>query len=221
MDLNSTTQQKQAHRLRVLQAIYEGTHGRTDKHLEQDSAERIAGLSAQDAEPALDYLAEKGLVDRLTFGGGSTLVGLTAAGVDEIEQAHSAPDKPTAHLPPLSVALTIGQISMVNSQFMAGAGHSSQSLTVAPAVDLVAMRDLVERLAAALRASQAPDDVRAELEAEIATVRAQVASPKPKRATLRESFTTMKTIVDALAAAGTLGAQWGPMLVPVIAELSR
>jgi AbiTii-like protein len=93
-------------------------------------------------------------------------------------------------------------------------GARQQGMTAKQLADL---RSLVELVDGALRgASTDNDDVR-ELRAEIATLRAQAESPKPKRSVLTASLSSVRTILEG--AAGELLAAHVPQAVALITGL--
>jgi hypothetical protein len=206
---------RQADRVRFLRALYEASDGRRRPFAEPDIAE-AAGLTAEEASSAADYLKGKGL---LRYLGGSGryrgLYALTPAGVDEYERAHANPDRPTEHLPPWSIVFNIG--TMNNSQIQAGTHGSTQSMHVTYR-DITSAREFITSLAAAVRAAQVPELMRDEINADIAVVEAQVASPKPKMQILVPALLSIKTILES-GLGGYIGAEWVPRLAHLLGAL--
>jgi hypothetical protein len=204
---------RQADRMKFLRALYDASGGER-KPFDEPIIAAAAGLSPEAATAAADYVKGKGLVQYL--GGSGKHRGvyvLTAAGVDEIERAHANPNRPTEHLPPWSVVFNIG--TMNNSQIQAASHASTQSMTVTHG-DLTTTREVIAALADAVSKARLPDDMRAEVSAEIAVVQAQVASPKPKPSIILPALISIKTIIE-----GGLGEYIGSAWVPKIADVLR
>jgi hypothetical protein len=81
---------------------------------------------------------------------------------------------------------------------------------------LVELRKLVELVEGTLRGSSDSEDVR-ELRAEVATLRAQSESPKPKRSVVRESLSSLRAVLEG--AAGELLASHLPQAISLIQGL--
>jgi hypothetical protein len=61
------------------------------------------------------------------------------------------------------------------------------------------LEEVLSRLAALLPELTLPPETRAELEAEIRTVEAQVGSPRPKKAIIHESMRTIRAVLEGAA----------------------
>jgi hypothetical protein len=81
---------------------------------------------------------------------------------------------------------------------------------------LAELRKLVELVEGALRSSPDSEDVR-ELRADVGTLRAQTESPKPKRSIVRESLSSLRTVLEG--AAGELLASQLPQAICLIQGL--
>jgi hypothetical protein len=90
------------------------------------------------------------------------------------------------------------------SQIQIGSNSSSQHQANHTTNDTSALKGVADALIAALEQSKASGDVADELRAELATLRAQAASPKPKWEIVKASAKAVKAIVEG-AAGNVLG----------------
>ena len=91
------------------------------------------------------------------------------------------------------VVFNIG--SMSNSQIQGGTSGSTQAFEVSE-IDLDEMRSLVKDIHASVSSLNLGPPERDELTQEIATLKAQLGSPKPKSAILRESSRSVRNILE-------------------------
>ena len=91
------------------------------------------------------------------------------------------------------VVFNIG--SMSHSQIQGGTSNSTQALEVS-GIDLDEMRNFVKDLHASLSSLKLGPAERDELTQEIVTIKAQLGSPKPKLAILRESSRSIRNILE-------------------------
>lgn len=91
------------------------------------------------------------------------------------------------------VVFNIGTMS--HSQIQGGTRNSTQALEVS-GIDLDEMRSLVKDLHASLSSLKLKPSEQDELTQEIATIEAQLGSPKPKSAILRESSRSIRNILE-------------------------
>jgi multidrug efflux pump subunit AcrA (membrane-fusion protein) len=99
--------------------------------------------------------------------------------------------------------------SMHQSQIQRDVQGSVQTLTVKE-LDLEAVGKFVAELEQVLQGSALPAAQLAELQADIATIRAQLASPKPKPSLIREGLLSVRHVLEhaggKIAATGILAA---------------
>lgn len=196
-------------RFRFLETVYDECSGSTMKIIPHADIATRLDLDHEAASVIAEYLSDEGLLEWQTMGHFS----LTHEGVIEIEDAIANPEAPTEHFPAMINYLRIE--SMVDSAVQQGTFGSTQSREVV-AVDAVALRGVLEELRAALAGAQLDTDDQAEAEAEIMAMSAQVASPRPKAAILREGVATLRRVTEAAVAAGA-----GPQLPELVEQLAR
>jgi len=87
--------------------------------------------------------------------------------------------------------------SVQGSQIQVARDHAMQEQNAG--IDLQALQEFITALK--VRADDLPltGDARAELDAEIATMEAQLQSPKPKAAVFREALRTLRSLLEGLA----------------------
>lgn len=111
--------------------------------------------------------------------------------------------------------ITIG--TMTNSQLQQHSPGAHQS--IATGFDASALIALVEAIETQAPSMALSFDAYAELLAEVATLRAQAASPKPKSGVIRESLSSLRNIIEG--AAGGYIATLGPPIVAMLSALAK
>lgn len=157
----------------------------------------------------LDYERERDfdeVFDIIRYLGGEHLVApvgvqanrvrLTHYGVVEVEQAKSQPDEPTEHFAPINVVYAH---TISNSPIQQGSPGATQSLTVIGQGHQQQLQDIVRNLRGSMDDMGLGEDDKAELEAEIRTLEAQVDSPKPKKEVIQPSLQSVRNILEGAA----------------------
>ena len=183
-------EQRRANRLKLLLRLYELTGGLRHKSLPLKSVAQELGLDDKATEDADQYLKDQGLIEYQAFG---PQVALTHAGITEVEERLGNPEASTARFPAAVNIINVGQ--MIGSQIHQGTTGSSVSSLAG--TDGRAVSALVDALDRALREAQLRSLERSDVEAELATLRAQLKSTSPKPSILKESLETLKTLIQA------------------------
>jgi hypothetical protein len=200
---------RQTNRLRVMKAIFDLSGGSERQEVRGHQLVAEVGLSESDLRDACDYLAGQGLIQEVAMPGLGVSpvphwVNITHQGIVEMQQSAQAPDKPTEHFPPISVVYVGG--NAIGSTIQSGSPGAQQEVSLGD-LNLDAVRNFLREFDAQ-KANLDLADAEEELAAEIATVRAQVGSPKPKRQTIRNSLSTIRAVLEGaggnLAATGLL-----------------
>ena len=92
----TTLEQKQKDRYAILRALYDLTSGRKNAPFPLPAIAEKAGVEGDEAQDAAEYLLDEGVVTFMSFG---PTVGITHAGVVEIEATLRPPDRATEHFP--------------------------------------------------------------------------------------------------------------------------
>ena len=156
------------------------------------------GWSREKTSQVVEYLGGEGLLEYKGLGGS---IGITHLGVVEVEQSLADPLQGTEHFPAAINIVNIGE--MHGSQIQQGTVHSQQHGQFVTAADREPLQELVNALREVLpEAGLAEEDPR-QAEAELATVEAQLSSPKPKRSFIRTSLETVRDLLEPLTRMAT------------------
>jgi hypothetical protein len=188
---------RQADRLLVMKAIFDASEGSQDVYVSGPTLLETLGLSDQELGDACNYLEGKHLIKTTqTLWGHLTPfhIQITHWGIREMEQSLTTPEEPTEHFPPAVYIINVGG-SIIGSNIQSGSPGAQQELTLSD-LDLSAVREFLSEYEARAAELDLPSPAAEELAADIATIKAQLSSPKPKRHVLRESLTSVRTILE-------------------------
>jgi len=205
-------QQLRERRFNLLHKLWEVTGGDEYRGVDMWELGNDLGFTREDVENVVQYLQGEGLLQHLALG----VIGITHRGVVEIEDALQHPEGATTYFPPVNI---INIHHMEGSQIQQGTSASSQIASFG-----IANSDELARFLQRLRGeipnlSLEPDD-HSELHAEISTVEAQIASPRPKRHIIRDSLHSIQRILES--AAGTaIGAELVQLMPSLLSGLGN
>jgi len=173
-------EEKRRQRLLFMNTVYTKTQG--DRFTFTNLAEiaPVLRLSLQDAGRVGEYLVGEGLIEWAYMGGG---IAITHRGIKEVEQALSQPDRPTEHFAPAINVIHIGQMSgQIQQGTIGSVQNQTQSVGDAEIAQLARFIEEVKRAKGDL-----PDgaEAGADLDAQVATIEAQMKSPRPHREVLK------------------------------------
>jgi hypothetical protein len=97
--------EKRANRLRLINDVYERTDGDTSEALDMWQLGEELGFESDETQKIVDYLVGEGLLEYRAIGG---VVGITHAGVVQVEAALSHPEQPTHYFPAVINVLHVG-----------------------------------------------------------------------------------------------------------------
>jgi hypothetical protein len=189
--MSDSLEQKKAKRFRFLHALYDRTGG--DQH-QQPSMWDIGselGLSQQETDLVVQYLEGEHLLEFAAMGG---YISINHYGVLQVEQALSAPEKPTQYFPPVINVLHIGNVSGSSIQ-QTGA---NSVLTATVANHATGLRELATELRQASVELGRSTERSRELEANISTLEAQASSPSPNPTIVREALNTVRNVLEGM-----------------------
>lgn len=192
------------HRFRFLKYLYEATRGCELADVPHADIMLGAALSEDDFRAALIYLMNEGVV-----GGPRGSAWLTHAGVVEIEAALSQPDRPTEHFPVNIIHIE----RMSHSQIQQATAGSTQVGTFT-SPDLAAVAEFVRGLKDLLPQLGLTGDDEAVAQSDIATIEAQLSSPRPKAEIIKESLRSIRNIAE-----GAVGSMAASGIVAGVARL--
>ena len=195
--------QRKALRTQFMNELYEMADGiETNFVSTRKIAERLGlvfayGKDIDEVFAIVRYLEEERLIKAT---GDGEAVNLTHFDIREVEQAQSQPDEPTQHFAPLN--LVYAQ-TITNSPIQQGSPGATQSLTVIGQDHQQQLSDIVRSLKTSIDDLGLAEEDKAELEAEVGTFEAQVASPKPKKEIVGPSLQSAKNILEGTASSLT------------------
>jgi hypothetical protein len=195
-------------RFQALNYIYEKTGGNEYKLFETRQLADL-GLTGPEIENILQYLEGENLIKDEAQG---EIVTITHWGVVQVEKALSNPEKPTQYFPPVNI-ITIH--SMVNSQIQQGTHHSNQTGAFS-SESHHELNEFINLFKQSLTELQLKPDDHAEVQSEVATIEAQLASSRPKSGIIKESLKTLRNVLE-----GATGSLLATELLQKIAELLR
>jgi hypothetical protein len=190
-------ERRRANRLRVMRAIFDMSGGSEDQEVLGQELTAQVELTPQELGDACHYLAGEGLIEEAMPDMGASPVpywiNITHQGIREIEESLQAPTEPTEHFPPVVSVINI-QGNVIGSPIQSGSPGAKQDVSLE--ISLGNIRDFLSQLEQTAPTLELPAEASQELAAEIATLRAQVDSPKPKRHIIRESLQSVRAILE-------------------------
>ena len=156
-------------------------------------AKAVGIENGREAEVIWSYLQDAELIQLTGFG---PQVGITRHGIDAVEDALAEPESSTQHFPPVNQIHVWGGIHA--SQIVQGSAGATVSvaLTQSNAETIHAL--MLELRSAASGLVGSP---KATVDAELATVEAQLASPAPRRTVVIECLTSVRSVLEQTGAA--------------------
>jgi len=202
-------QRKKRQRLRFMIELYDMVDGFDAQPVEMTQLAARLGLDTSKPADLLDvlkivhYLQGEELLTASGSSGDAMRLTLTHKGVREVEEARGRPDRPTEHFWALETV----------TPEVAGGSNSDEN--GAPAVKTLAVLEESSRLEV-LRMAQSlrewadrlalDEEQRAEYDADIRTIEAQLDSPHPKTALIEVALQSIKsTASEATSSPGSLG----------------
>lgn len=184
-------------RFEFLNNLYDKADGSKFKYINMFSIGEELGLNREQTANIAYYLQDEGLVEQKLIDGGTNL---THAGIKEIEEIRSNPERSTEHFQSLMV-MNGGSVNIINvetmnnSQLQQATNHSSQKgsfKSVNPS-DLTQCISILKR---ELPSFNLPDDDMSEVRSDISVLEAQIQSSRPKNTMINESLRSIKRILE-------------------------
>ncbi len=195
-------------RFLYLEQVYEQTGGNKNTVVDLWHPGTTLGFSREETESIYDYLEGEGLVKAQALGGA---IGITHAGIVEVEEALSEPQQPTQHFP--ANVISIG--TMIGGAIQKDVQNSTQTVNFGPQ-ETQSIGDFVAKLKQHLPQVPLDNDAHLDATTQIATIELQLKAPKPNKTIIGESLRTVRNLLEGVAgnlvAAGLLG-QLTPLLV--------
>lgn len=189
-DIVTSLREMKVDRFRVLKFIYEKSGGSTLEYVNESEIREALGLSKERLDNIVLYLMKEHLISGALGG----VVSLEHQGIVELDAALDAPEEPTHYFPPVSNIINFNAPA-TNTQIQQGTIRSQQTGSFHGA-DFDAVRAVTSDLLARLHNLNLPDDQRNELRADLTSVEAQLASPRPKVPIIREFFDSVRAVLE-------------------------
>lgn len=193
-------------RFRFLRRLWEDSEGSEFYRTGMWELGSELGLDRPTVDRIFRFLSGEGLLKGVDLGGG---ISITHRGIVEVETALSKPDQPTHYFPPVNV-IAIGTMS--NSVIQQASPHAAQHVSIGGA-ETEALRGLLEDLANHLDELALGANELQQVQADMATISAQLSAPTPRRSIVSESLLSLRSILEQVAAAA--------IAAPLIALITR
>lgn len=199
-DMVARIEEEKRARLRFMFELFKEVGSVTDSFARIGDIGRRAGLDSEGAifRVAL-YLENEGLMEIRTMGGEDASISITHRGAKEMEASLSDQTRPTMHFPPVATVISVGG-SISNSQIQVNSPGATQSMTLSED-HRIAIGRSIEALDADLQKNGLPGEHGKDLEAEIATTKAQLSKSKPRLETISESLKSILSIAKTVGPA--------------------
>jgi len=206
----ASMEKREADRLLVLNVIYEASRGDTSKLLSGSDIDRMLNykLPSHRMGAACAFLEARHLIEtagEVYINQTPQYMGITNLGIAEIEKSLQSPRESTQYLPP-AVSVVHIEGNNIGSPIQSSSPGAIQN--VGSDLRISEIGDFITKLKAAEPQLAISDEQRGILRADIATVEAQVLSPKPKRQSISESLHSIRAILEgaggAIVATGLL-----------------
>jgi hypothetical protein len=129
------------------------------------------------------------------------MIHITHKGIKEMEQSLQAPEEPTRLFPP-AVSIIHVEGDVIGSAIQGGSPGEQQQVSIGE-LDLAAIERFLAELEARAPEIGLPETEGKELSSEIATIRAQLESSRPKKPIIHESLHSIRTILEGAAGVAT------------------
>ena len=181
-------------RFQFLKTVYELTDGNPYSFVDMWEIGEKQGLSPSETQSIVTWLSNEGLLGDGFIGGG---ISISHGGVQEIETALSHPKQGTRYFPPVINIVNVE--NMNNSQIQQGTTTNTQSFKqVSDSMDDI--RNELEKLKSIVANLNLDDETNVEVEAQIATVEAQLKSKHPIRVVIEESTKSLRNLLEGTTA---------------------
>lgn len=201
----SGVEERKADRLRVMNEIYAEVGDNTVERVNLQAIRERLGLSDQKMGTIVNYL-EGELLIKLRRALGDEMTARTASithvGVKEMERSEEHPEQPTDHFPPQAGIIINVRGDMIGSAIQSNSAGATLhvdtgDIMIGTEAD-EQIRRFLDEFDAKLSALQ-PEQTAgalAEIAADVATVRGQLNSPKPKKNFIKESLASIRAVLE-------------------------
>ncbi len=193
-------ERRRAQRTQFMNELYDLADGADFQPISTRQVAERLGLDLTDREGRAEilkiarFLEGEHLIKATGLSLGS--VSLTHEGVREVEEARSQPDHPTEHFAPINIVYAQ---TITHSAIQQGSPGATQSFTIINQGEQQKLEAFIRSLRSSMDQLGLEEEQQAELEADIQTLEAQVASPKPKKEVIRPGLQSIGRILEGTA----------------------
>jgi len=174
------------------QRVWELTEGDEYKFVNMFEVGNELGFDHDLTSKIYQYLSGEGLIKAHALGGA---IGITHAGVMEMEDALTNPSQPTEHFPPVNI---INIHHMEHSQIQQGSPGATQSTSIT-GDKLRELRLLFEDINRGYNSIEADTQQKRNLQAQIGTLEAQL-NTTPNTSIVKEALRSIRSILESIGA---------------------
>ncbi len=195
----SDLERKRSQRLRLMIELYDMVDGFDAQPVETAQIAARLGLDASKPEDLLDvlkivhYLHGEQLLIASGPSGEATRLALTHKGVREVEESMSRPALPTEHFPPLDEIEATPAVNPPSNQNGTAKVAELTALAESDRLEVLRMARSLQEWADRLALGE---EQRAEYEADIRTIEAQLDSPRPKTQLIKVALESIKSVAE-------------------------
>ena len=187
-------EQERKNRFRFLHRLWDVSGGDEHNWHSMWAIGEDLGLDKTATLRILQYLGGENLAVMRTLNG---MTGITHYGIQEVEQALSRPSQPSHYFPPVNF-ISIGTMS--HSTIQQASSGAMQQVQFDDG-KIQQLQAVVAEIRQQLDNLQLANDERQQVQAELSTIEAQLAAPKPKRSIIAECLASLRTILEQATAA--------------------
>ena len=209
----NVTEELKKKRFQFLHKLYELTGGDESNWFKVfQIGEELGGDRDSTAKIAQYLEGERLIVVHATFiGYCNKLIGISHEGIREVEEALSDPDTPTDHFPSGNIIVID---KMIGSQIQQASPEATQVVAIGED-RYEELKEIIQSLKDSIDQLGLEPQQKADLQAEIQTIDAQMSSSKPKATIITECLGTIRRIIEG-AASSVLASSLLGKIIPLL-----
>lgn len=209
----NVTEEMKKKRFQFLHKLYELTGGDESEWLKVFQIGEELGFDRDLTAKIAQYLEGERLivVHSTSIGDRNKLIGISHEGIREVEEAVSDPDTPTYHFPPVNI---IAIDKMISSQIQQASPEATQAVAIGKD-KYEELKEVIQSLKDSIDQLGIEPQQKADLQAEIQTIDAQMSSSKPKATIITECLGSIRRIIEG-AASSVLASSLLGKIVPLL-----
>ena len=178
-------------RLQFLHDLYRLTNGNENAYANMYEIGKTYNFDKETIISCTQYLEGEGLIRSQALGGRiGGLIGITHAGVKEVEEALINPQSSTKYFPPASTVHIINIQTMTNSQIIQDSPDFKQVMNIEGKIEEI--KDILNLIKKSSNEFNLSPSQRSEIQSDVQTIEAQTSSAKPKYQIINECLKSTK-----------------------------